>query len=137
MVVAIEHKAGAGWPEVPDRPQHGHLVLLIECIACVNEQEPSPFLLSMFIPKQMHGVYHTLNAHCEAGTELVRTTGHHHLDAGNPQDALHLKASPHLADADGLDTGALIQGDKSPGHESLVCSPGGVGIHHPLSELHH
>lgn len=69
--VAIEHKVGPRWPLVSDSAQLACPTLLVECIRCINEQEPPFFFLMVRLPKALHCVNCAfqcrLRGQCRAG----------------------------------------------------------------------
>jgi hypothetical protein len=63
-----EDKPGPRWPLISDSSGHVCPVLLIECIICINEQEP-PLL---FLQGQLLKMFYAMNASCfQANTQLV------------------------------------------------------------------
>ena len=52
MTVAVKRKPRARGPLVPDGPEHGRPIQLVERVSCVNEQK-SPLLLFLVLPPEL------------------------------------------------------------------------------------
>ena len=78
MAVTVESKLCATGPLMPKLPQHGGPVLLIELVACINEEKLPVLLLRVLILDQLHCMYTPLYPRLdapEATTELLFPAG--------------------------------------------------------------
>ena len=57
MAVAVKSKLRATGPLMPDNPEHGCPVLLIERITRINEEKPPILLLPVLLKEDAHRMY--------------------------------------------------------------------------------
>ena len=75
VAVAIKYKPLSNGTLLWHHPQHGGAVLLVECIACVNEEKPSVLLMGVLLPQEPHHVNTPLDTVFQIPAELLHTEG--------------------------------------------------------------
>ena len=59
---------------VPDGPNNGCLVLLVECVPRINKEKPTSGLLGVLCPEEAHHVHPSLNTRFHPSHQLIGST---------------------------------------------------------------
>ena len=129
VVQRLSRGAGPGVTVIPDPPQHGGPIILMERVSHINEEKPPVLILQVLLPQQLHVMYPPLDTRINPSTDMFSSTGLLCLYSGNCKNALCRAVAPHLSNAHRKHPRPLIDPDQAPGHHGTIGSPGWVIVY--------
>ena len=120
---------------IPVGPNHGPLVLLVECAPHINKDKPPVLLLGMLGPEEAYHVYPTLNTCFHPSHQIFSSTHRLFLLNRNTRDVLQHEVAPGLSHSDRPDPWLLVQCDNPTSHKRTVVSPWGTPAFKTLYEV--